>query len=70
MSGEPENQSKFVLSLGFYSHPRLTPINLFALFPEKTWENWKPRARGHQRRTSEFAVLFEETWVKLKEGNN
>ena len=34
-SGEPENQSKFALLLGFYSHPRLTGFDLFALFLEE-----------------------------------
>ena len=29
--GEPENQSKFLLSFGFYSHPRLTPIGPFCM---------------------------------------
>ena len=33
--GGPENQSKIVLSLGFYHHPRLTPIGLFAFSSRK-----------------------------------
>ena len=47
--GRPDNQSNFVLSLGFYSVPRLTPIGLFALFPENMCETEKPKGRGHQR---------------------
>ena len=47
--GEQENQSKFLLSLGFYSLRRLTPIDLFAVFLEEMCEIWKPMGRGHQR---------------------
>ena len=48
-SGRPENQSKFVLLLGFYRQTRLTTFGLFAVFPEKMCENSKPACRGHQR---------------------
>ena len=54
-SGEPENQSKNVLSLGFYSHRRLTPIDLFTLFLEEMWENWKPTGYGNHHCASELA---------------
>ena len=64
VSGEPENQSKFALSLGFYNHRRLTPINGFALSFGEMCENWKPTGRGNHRCASEFAFSLEETWGK------
>ena len=62
--GESENQSKLILLLGFYNHPRLTPIGLFARFLAEMCENWKPTGRGNHRCASEFAFSLEETWGK------
>ena len=68
-SGRPENQTKFVLLLGFYSHLRVTPINLFALFLEETCENLKPTGRGNHRCVSEHALFLEEMWEDWKQRN-
>ena len=59
-SGRPENQTKFVLLLRFYSHPRLTGFECFTDFLEEMCEKWKPTGRGNHRRASEFTVFLEE----------
>ena len=64
--GEQENQPNFVLLLGFYNVPRLTPINRFALFLEK---NVRELETEH-RRASEFAFFVEETWGNRKQRNS
>ena len=62
VSGEQENQSKFVLLLWFYSHRRLTPIRVFALFLEEMCEKLKPTGRGNHRCASELTFFLEKTW--------
>ena len=66
VSGEPENQPKFVLLLWFYSHPRLTPFGLFALFLEEMCEMWKPTGRGNHRCASELAIFPRGNVGKLE----